>query len=66
MVNRNDEYKEVESFINTYVKRGIEGVAAFYGILEYAQYIDKIDYSQAQQLLYDFIGKMLLPEDYEI
>lgn len=66
MVNRNDEYKEVEGFINTYVKHGIEGVAAFHGILEYAQYINKINYSQAQQLLYDFIGKMLLPEDYDL
>ena len=64
-MERNEEYKEVESFVNTYVKHGIEGLAAFDGILEYAQFIDKIDYTQAKQLLYDFVGKMLLPEDYE-
>lgn len=65
MVERNEEYKEVECFIDTYVEHGIEGLAAFHGILEYAQYIDKIDYKQAQQLLSDFVGKMLLPEDYK-
>jgi hypothetical protein len=27
-------------------------------------YVDKINYKQAQQLLYDFVGKMFLPEDY--
>lgn len=64
MINRNAEYNEVETFIDTYVKHGIEGLAAFQGILEYAQYVNKIDYEQAKQLIYDFVGKMLLPEDY--
>lgn len=64
MINRNAEYKEVECFIDTYIEHGIEGLAAFHGILEYAQYVNKIDYEQAKQLLEDFVGKMLLPEDY--
>lgn len=65
MPERNDEYREVECFIDTYVEHGINGLAAFHGILEYAQYVDKINYKQAQQLLYDFVGKMFLPEDYK-
>ena len=65
MPERNDEYREVECFTDTYVEHGINGLAAFHGILEYAQYIDKIDYDQAKQLLSDFVGKMLLPEEYD-
>lgn len=65
MINYNEEYKEVECFTDTYVEHGITGLAAFHGILEYAQYIDKINFEQAKQLLYNFVGKMLLPEDYE-
>lgn len=61
----NKDYKDVEIFVDTYVKHGIEGLAAFHGILEYAQFVDNIDYNEAKQLLYDFVGKMLLPEDYE-
>jgi hypothetical protein len=61
----NENYKDVEIFVDTYVKHGIEGLAAFHGILEYAQFVDNIDYNEAKQLLYDFVGKMLLPEDYE-
>jgi len=65
MPERNDEYREVECYTDTYVKHGINGLAAFHGILEYAQYVDKINYKQAQQLLYDFVGKMFLPEEYD-
>ena len=65
MIDYNGEYKEVECFTDTYVKHRITGLAAFHGILEYAQYVDKINFEQAKQLLYDFVGKMLLPEDYE-
>jgi len=60
MPERNDEYREVEEFTDTYIGHGINGLAAFHGILEYAQYVDKINYKQAQQLLYDFVGKMLI------
>ena len=60
-----ENYRDVEIFMDTYVKHGITGLAAFHGILDYAQYVDKINYKQAQQLLYDFVGKMLLPEDYK-
>lgn len=65
MIERNDKYKEIESFINVYTKYELRGLSAFHGILEYAQYIDKIDYNQAKQLLSDFVGKMLLPEEYD-
>lgn len=65
MTKRDTEYKEVESFIDTYRTHGIEGLAAFHGILQYAQYVEKIDYDQAKQLLDDFVCKMLLPEEYE-
>lgn len=58
-------YNEVEAFVNMYAEHGITGLASFYGILEYAQFIEKIDFMQAKQLLYDFVGKMLLPESYE-
>lgn len=61
----NKDYKDIEIFVDTYVKHGIEGLAAFHGILEYAQFVDNINYNEAKQLLYDFVGKMLLPEDYE-
>lgn len=66
MFEHNENYKEVEGFIDTFVEHGITGLAAFHGILEYAQYVDKIDYKQAQQLLTDFVGKMFLPEDYRM
>ena len=46
-----------------YVKHGIEGLAAFHGILEYAQFTNVIDCKQAQQLLSKFVGKMFLPEE---
>ena len=66
MIDRNSEYKEVEAFIGTYVDYGVTGLAAFHGILEYAQFVEKINYDQVKQLLYDFVGKMMLPDDYEV
>ena len=65
MSGNEENYNDVEVFINTYVKHGIEGLAAFHGILDYAQFINKIDCAQARQLLDDFVGKMFLPELYE-
>lgn len=65
MVERDDNYKNVELFMKTYVKHGLEGLAAFHGILEYAQFVDNISYEQSKQLLDDFVGHMLVPEDYE-
>ena len=64
MTNYYEEYKEVECFTDTYVKHRITGLAAFHGILEYAQFTNVIDCKQAQRLLSDFVGKMFLPEDY--
>ena len=60
-----ENYRDIEIFMDTYVKHGITGLAAFHGILDYAQFINKIDCKQAQRLLSDFVGKMLLPEEYE-
>jgi len=65
MVEKTKEYKDVEGFIKMYVKHGLEGLAAFYGILEYALCVDDIDYEQFKQLLDNFVGRMLVPEDYE-
>ncbi len=65
MVERNDNYKGVECFIKTYINHGLEGLAAFHGILEYAQFVGDISYEQSKQLLDDFVGHMLVPEDYE-
>ena len=52
MPERNDEYREVEEFTDTYVEHGINGLAAFHGILEYAQYIDKINYKRKEYYIY--------------
>jgi len=65
MVQKTEEYKNVEFFIKQYVNHGLEGLAAFRGILEYALCVDDIDYDQSKQLLDDFVGRMLVPEDYE-
>lgn len=65
MSENRENYKDIEIFIDVYVKHGIEGLAAFHGILEYAQFTNVIDCKQAQRLLSDFVGKMFLPEDYE-
>lgn len=65
MINKNKEYEEVESFIKTFKDHGTEGLAAFYGILQYAQYINKIDFEQAKYLLDNFVCYMLLPEEYD-
>lgn len=65
MVEKTKEYKDVEGFIKMYVKHGLEGLAAFHGILEYALCVDDINYDQFKQLLDDFVGRMFVPEDYE-
>ena len=58
-------YKACEEFFDPYYKHGIVGLSSFFGILEYAQFVDKINYQQAQRLLYDFVSKMLLGDDYQ-
>lgn len=60
-----NEYKEVRDFIKVYNKHDLTGLAAVNGILEYASYIDKISYAQNKQLLYEFVNRMFLPEEYE-
>lgn len=60
-----NEYKEIRDFIKVYNKHELTGLAAVNGILEYASYIDRISYDQNKQLLYEFVNKMFLPEEYE-
>ena len=57
-----EERKELCDFLDGYEKNGIEGLAAVHGVLEYAQYIDKIDYITAKDILYCFVARLLHPE----
>ena len=54
---------ELTELINhSYEKKGYEGLVATFSALEYAQWIDKLDFEQAKQLMYRFVECMLHPE----
>lgn len=58
-----EEKKEIYEFIDYYKNSEMLGLAAVQGIIEYAQYIDKIDYPTAKEILYHFVEQMLEPEE---
>ena len=61
-MNYTDEMKEMEDFLESYKQKGFEGLVACYSALEYAQWVEKIDFNQAKELMYRFIEGMLHPE----
>ena len=61
-MNYSDEMKEMEYFLEGYVKKGYEGLIAAFSALEYSQGIEKLDFNQAKELMYRFIENMIHPE----
>ena len=57
-----DEMKEMESFLDGYKEKKYEGLVAAFSALEYAQFIEKLDFNEAKELMYRFIEDMLHPE----
>lgn len=57
-----DEMKEMEDFLDTYSDEGYQGIVEAHGALEYAQFIEKLDFAQAKELMYRFIEKVLHPD----
>ena len=58
-----EQYKMCQEFFEPYYKHGIVGLSSFFGVLEYAQFADKLTIQQAQQLLYEFVSRLLLGDD---
>ena len=61
-MNYTKEMKELEDFFVGNEKKGYEGLVTVFSALEYAQWIDKIDFNQAKELMYRFVERMLHPE----
>ena len=57
-----EERKEIFDFLDGYEKNDIEGLAAAHAVVEYAQFIDKIDFVTAKDILYRFVERLLHPE----
>ena len=61
-MNYTEEMREMQDFLEGYVKKGYEGLIAAFSALEYSQWVEKLDFNQAKELMYRFIEKMLHPE----
>lgn len=57
-----EEMKELEDFLDGEKDRGYRGLVAAFSAIEYAQWIEKIDFNQAKELMYRFVEKLLHPE----
>ena len=57
-----DEMNEVNECLEGWEEKGYDGIVAAHAILEYSQWIEKIDFNQAKELMYRFNEKMLHPE----
>ena len=57
-----DEMREMQDFLESYKKKEYQGLVAAFSALEYAQWVDKIDFNQAKELMYRFIEHMIHPE----
>lgn len=57
-----NEMKEVNECLDSWLKKGMDGIIATHAILEYAQWIDKVDFEQAKELMYRFVAHTLHPE----
>ncbi len=60
--NYEEEVKEIKDCTEEYVDEGYTGIGKLMAVLEYAQWIDKIDYSAAKEILYRFIEDMFHPD----
>ncbi len=61
-MNYTEEMKEMEDYLDGYEDKKFEGLVAAFSALEYAQWVEKIDFNQAKELMYRFIERMLHPE----
>ena len=61
-MNYTEEMKELEDYLDGYEKKEYEGLVAAFSALEYAQWVEKIDFTQAKELMYRFVERMLHPE----
>ena len=61
-MNYTDEMKELEDYLDGYEKKGYERLVAAFSALEYAQWIEKLDFDQSKELMYRFVEHMLHPE----
>lgn len=59
---KDEKIKEIYNFLDGYEKYGMNGLSAAQAVIEYAQYIDNIDYSTAKNILYNFVENMLHPD----
>lgn len=62
-MNYTDEMKEMEDFLDSYSEDGCyQGIVEAYSALEYAQFIEKLDFNESKELMYRFIEKVLHPD----
>lgn len=54
--------KEINECIEDYGEEGYTGLGKVMAVLEYAQWIEKIDYASAKEILYRFVENMFHPE----
>jgi len=59
-----EEMKQVEECLNGWEEKGYEGFVAAYATLEYAQWIEKVSFDQAKELMYRFTEHAIHPEWY--
>lgn len=57
-----DEMNEINDCLDSWAEKKYDGIIAAHSILEYAQWVEKIDFNQAKELMYRFIERMLHPE----
>ena len=57
-----DEMREIEDFLDGYKKKGYEGLIAAFSVLEYSQFIERLDFDESKELMYRFIEGMIHPE----
>ena len=61
-MNYTEEMKEIEDCLDGWERKEYEGIVAAHAILEYAQWVEKIDFNEAKELMYRFIERMCHPE----
>ena len=54
--------REIKDCIDGYEEEGYSGLEKVMAVLEYAQWIDKVDYNTAKEILYRFVEDMVHPE----
>jgi len=61
-MNYTDEMNTINECLEGWKCKGQDGIIAAYSILDYAQWIDKIDFDQAKDIMYRFVEAVLHPE----